>query len=79
VERGDRVARLDQDEALGRLPLRDPDRPDVAGERVLLEVEEEELEGVRAARDPPDDLAFRENGTRRGSPLEALILSTLIK
>ena len=65
VEGRDGVPGLDEDEALRRLAVRDPDRPDVTGEGVLLEVQEERLEGVRAAGDPADDLPLGELGTGR--------------
>jgi len=69
VEGRDGVPGLDEDEPLGGLAVRDTDRPDVPAERVLLQVEEEGLQCVRAARDAADDLAFRENGKRRGLSL----------
>jgi hypothetical protein len=65
------VARPKEDDPVRPDALAGPDDPDVARERVLLQVEQELLQGAGSASRGPDELSFWEKKVlRRGTSSE---------
>src|SRR5881296_1047727 len=69
VQAGLRVSATEEHDPFGPLPGPAPNRPDVAGERILLQVEEQLLERVRTAPRGADEFSlWQEEVLRREAP-----------